>query len=281
MPAAPPLPVLMGVVNATPDSFSERRRFVDAEDAATHALSLVAAGADIIDVGGESTRPGAADVPVTEELRRVLPVIEAIERRSSVRLSIDTRKPEVARAAVAAGAAVWNDVSALTYSPDSLETAAGLDCSIVLMHAQGEPATMQRAPQYENLVEEVLAFLDRRIAACEAAGISRDRLVVDPGIGFGKSVEHNLALLANLARFRAFGAPVLLGVSRKSFIGRLDDGALAGDRLAGSIAAALEGWRRGAAVLRVHDVAETRQALRVAAAIAGAGPAEDKNFRRF
>lgn len=271
MHAVPPIPVLMGVVNATPDSFSERRRFVDAEDAATHALTLVAAGADIIDVGGESTRPGAADVPIAEELRRVVPVIEAIESRSSVRLSIDTRKPEIARAAVAAGASIWNDVSALTYSPESLETAATLGCSVVLMHAKGEPATMQNQPRYEDVVKEVFEFLAERMAACEAAGIHRDRIIIDPGIGFGKTVEHNLTLLARLSLLRALGVPIMLGVSRKSFIGRIDEGAGAHQRLPGSLAAALEGWRQGASLLRVHDVAETRQALRVAAAVAAAG----------
>lgn len=260
-------PHIMGIVNVTPDSFSDGGRFADAAAAVTHGLRLIAEGADFLDIGGESTRPGAETVPVLEEVRRVIPVIEGLADATSMRLSIDTRKPAVAEAAVRAGAAVWNDVSALTWSKDSLKTAAALDCAIVLMHAQGDPKTMQNDPHYDDVVEEVYAFLEARIAACAQAGIARGRLIVDPGIGFGKTLAHNLALIAGLARFRDLGCPVLFGASRKSFIGRLDGGAAADERLGGSVAAALEAARRGAAILRVHDVAATRQALAVLEAV--------------
>lgn len=265
MPA--PRPHLMGILNVTPDSFSNGGRFADAAAAVTHGLRLIADGADFLDIGGESTRPGADAVPVIEEMRRVIPVIEGLADATSMRLSIDTRKPAVAQAAVRAGAAVWNDVSALTYSADSLRTAASLDCAVVLMHAQGDPKTMQNDPHYDDVVEEVFAFLAGRIAACEAAGVARSRLIVDPGVGFGKTLAHNLSLLAGLERFRDLGAPILVGASRKSFIAKLDRAAPADARLGGSIAAALEAARRGASILRVHDVAETRQALAAAAAI--------------
>lgn len=260
-------PALMGVVNVTPDSFSDGGIFADAGEAVAHGLRLVEDGADILDIGGESTRPGAAAVSVEEEHARVLPVIERLAQETDALISVDTRKPETARAAVAAGAGVWNDVSALTYAPDSIETAAALGCGVVLMHAQGDPETMQRDPRYENVVEDVLTFLKDRIEACIAAGIARDKLIIDPGVGFGKTLEHNLALVAALDRFAAIGPPVLLGASRKSFIAALDRDGPAKGRLGGSLAAALSGWRRGAAIFRVHDVAETRQALAVFDAI--------------
>lgn len=262
-----PRPLIMGIVNVTPDSFSDGGWFADPVAAVRHGLRLIAEGADLLDIGGESTRPGAATVPMLEEMRRVIPVIEGLAEATSVRLSVDTRKPAVAEAAVRAGAAIWNDVSALNFSEDSLRTAAALDCKIVLMHTQGEPATMQDDPRYGDVVEEVYAFLDDRIGACTEAGIDRSRLIVDPGIGFGKTLQHNLALLSGLERFAALGVPVLVGVSRKSFIGRLDNDVPPQARLGGSIAAALEAARRGASVLRVHDVAETRQALAIAEAI--------------
>lgn len=271
--APPRLPLLMGVVNATPDSFSDGGRYGDPARAVDHALRLVDEGADIVDVGGESTRPGARPVDPEEELGRVLPVLRGIAARSSVRLSIDTRRPEVARAAGEAGATLWNDVSALAFSPGSLAAAAAFPGDVVLMHAQGPPETMQDDPRYDDVVEEVAAFLAARVAAAEAAGVSRARLVVDPGVGFGKTVDHNLALIAGLGRFGALGLPVLVGLSRKGFIGRLDAGAPADRRLAGSLAGAIEAWRRGASILRVHDVAETRQALRVAFAVLAAGEA--------
>jgi dihydropteroate synthase len=262
------LPRIMGVVNATPDSFSDGGRFLDPAAAVTHALTLAEQGAGILDIGGESTRPGASDVPAAEEIDRTVPVIEGIGKAGcAAQISIDTRKPEVARAAVAAGATIWNDVTALSYAPDSLETAAALSCDIVLMHAQGDPKTMQKNPHYDDVVEEVYAWLAGRVEACVRAGIGEAKIVVDPGIGFGKTLDHNLALIANLSRFTALGRPVLLGASRKRFIAALDRDAPAGERLGGSIAAALAGYARGASIFRVHDVAATRQALRVAAAV--------------
>ena len=262
----------MGVVNVTPDSFSDGGKFTDPEAAIAHALQLAEDGAEILDIGGESTRPGADPVSAEEELRRVLPVIEELAQKSDAVISVDTRKPLVARAAIGAGATIWNDVTALCDAADSLETAASLNCDVVLMHAQGDPKTMQDDPYYDDVVEEVYTFLDGRIDACLAAGISKEKLIVDPGIGFGKTVEHNLALLAHLERFALLGLPVLLGASRKRFIGVLD-GAASGpggapdQRLGGSIAAVIEGRRRGASIFRVHDVAETRQALNIANAI--------------
>lgn len=269
-PARPP--AIMGVVNVTPDSFSDGGRYVNHDMAIGHALSLLADGADIIDIGGESTRPGADEVAPDEELARAIPVIEGVlQRAPGAVVSIDTRKPAVAAAAIAAGATIWNDVTALTFSPDSPGVAAGLDCAIVLMHAQGDPKTMQRAPHYDDVVEDVFAWLAGRIAAAEQAGVAKNRLIVDPGIGFGKTVDHNLALLAGLGRFSALGVPVLLGASRKRFIAAIDRDGTAADRLGGSIAAVLAGAARGAAIVRVHDVAATRQALAVAAAIEKAG----------
>ncbi len=261
----------MGVVNATPDSFSDGGRFLDPSAAVRHALRLVEDGADILDIGGESTRPGADDVPVAEEIARTAPVIEAL-RKGNVRaaISIDTRKPEVARAAVDAGASIWNDVTALSFSPDSLATAAGLSCEVVLMHAKGDPKNMQNDPRYDDVVEEVYAYLADRIDACLKAGISEQRIVVDPGIGFGKTLAHNLALLGNLGRFRDLGRPVLLGASRKRFIAAIDRDGPADERLGGTIAAVLAGFRQGVSVFRVHDVAAARQALSVAAAIENA-----------
>ena len=258
---------IMGVVNVTPDSFSDGGRFERAAAAVAHALRLERDGAAILDIGGESTRPGADLVGAEEERARVLPVIAGLREKSTAAISIDTRKPDVARAAVEAGADIWNDVSALTWSPDSLNVAAALGCRVVLMHAQGDPKTMQQAPHYGDVVEEVYAFLAARIEACVRAGISFENLVVDPGIGFGKTLAHNLSLISNLKRFSDLGAPVLLGASRKRFIAALDRDGPASDRLGGSLAAAIEGARCGATILRVHDVAETRQALAVAGAI--------------
>jgi len=264
---APRQPRLMGVINVTPDSFSDGGAFADPAHAIDHGLRLVEDGAAILDIGGESTRPGADQVSVEAELARILPVIKGLANQTAAAISIDTRKPAVARAAIGAGASIWNDVSALTFGEDSLEVAAALECRIVLMHAQGDPKTMQNNPRYGDVVAEVLADLSARIDACVAAGIRRERLIVDPGIGFGKTTAHNLALIAGLARFRALGAPVLLGASRKRFIAALDRQGPAAARLGGSVAAALAGAARGASILRVHDVAATRQALMVAAAI--------------
>jgi dihydropteroate synthase len=260
----------MGIVNVTPDSFSDGGAFFDPARAVEHALQLARDGAAILDIGGESTRPGAGPVPVDEELERVIPVIRALANETAAILSIDTRKPEVAEVAIAAGAQVWNDVSALTFSERSLETAARLDCRLVLMHAQGEPKTMQAAPHYDDVVAEVCDFLIERASAAEAAGVARDRIFIDPGIGFGKTVDHNLALLAGLDRFVATAYPVLLGASRKRFIAAVDRDGAATMRVGGSLAAALAGAAAGVRIVRVHDVAETRQALSVAAAIEGA-----------
>lgn len=259
---------IMGVVNATPDSFSDGGAFLDAAAAVRQSLRLAEEGADIVDIGGESTRPGADDVPATEEIARTVPVIEGLKRKKlQAAISIDTRKPEVARAAIEAGAEIWNDVTALTYAPDSVETAAALSCDLVLMHAQGDPKTMQKDPSYDDVVEEVYAYLARRIETCVKAGVCESRIVVDPGIGFGKTVTHNLLLLANLSRFCDLGRPVLLGASRKRFIGVLDRNSPASERLGGSLAAVLAGAQAGVSIFRVHDVAATRQALTVAKAI--------------
>jgi dihydropteroate synthase len=258
----------MGIVNVTPDSFSDGGRFLGTDAAVAHARRLIADGADVLDIGGESTRPGAAPVGEADEIARVVPVIEAIRRESQVPISIDTMKPAVARAAAAAGATMWNDVTALAFAPESPATAAELGCEVVLMHMQGEPRTMQAAPRYHDVVAEVAAFLAERADAAMAAGVARENIWLDPGIGFGKTSQHSLALLRNLARIAELGFPVLVGVSRKSSIARI-----AGDksgehqRLGGSIAAALAAAAAGAAMIRVHDVAETRQALAVAAAI--------------
>jgi dihydropteroate synthase len=261
----------MGVVNVTPDSFSDGGRFADTAGAVAHARALIAAGADSLDIGAESTRPGAEPVSEAEELARVVPVVAAIRAETAIPLSIDTMKPEVARAAVAAGATMWNDVTALRWRDDSLAAAADLGCEVLLMHMQGEPPTMQAAPAYEDVVAEVSAFLVARAAAAMAAGVARQKIWLDPGIGFGKTGLHSLTLLGNLDRIVALGFPVLLGASRKSFLGKIDRAATsADDRLGGSLAAALAGAAADVAAVRVHDVRETVQALAVQAAIAAA-----------
>jgi dihydropteroate synthase len=258
-------PRIMGVLNVTPDSFSDGGRYWDPAAALGHALELAEAGADWIDIGGESTRPGADEVSVDVELERVIPVIEAIVKRSPVKVSVDTSKPEVMRAAAAAGAALVNDVYALR-RPGALAAAAELGLPVCLMHMQGEPRSMQAEPSYGDVVGEVVHFLLERAAACEAAGISRDAIWLDPGFGFGKTLDHNLALLRSLPRLAAHGYPVLAGLSRKSMLGTIT-GRDSGQRLAGSLALAMLAAQGGAAVLRVHDVAETRDVLRVLAAV--------------
>jgi dihydropteroate synthase len=262
----------MGVVNVTPDSFSDGGLLVGAEGAVAHALALDRAGADILDIGGESTRPGARPVSAEEEAGRILPVIRLLRPLTHRRISVDTCKPDVARAAVEAGADIWNDVTALG-APGAADLAAELACDVVLMHMQGEPRTMQAAPRYEDVLAEVCDFLEARARAALDAGVARERIWLDPGIGFGKTLAHNLALLAGLGRIVALGFPVLLGASRKRFIAAVGAGGeLASDRLGGSLAAALAGARAGVAAVRVHDVAQTLQALEVQAAIAaGAG----------
>lgn len=265
-----PRPKVMGIVNATPDSFSDGGRFLAPEAALAHARRLIAEGADSLDVGAESTRPGAAPVSAEVEIARLVPLIEAIRAESAIPISVDTMKPAVARAAAMAGATIWNDVAALRFTPDALATAAELGCDVVLMHMQGEPRTMQAEPHYADVVGEVCAFLAERADAAMAAGVARERIWLDPGIGFGKHmIRHNLPLLAHLDRVVALGFPVLLGASRKAFIGALDHGAKADARLGGSIAAALAGASAGVAAVRVHDVRETVQALVIHAAIAG------------
>lgn len=255
-------PYIMGVLNVTPDSFSDGGERQGGA-AAPHALAMLEAGADIIDIGGESTRPGAEAVDIAEEIARVAPVIAALRAMTAAPISIDTMKPQVATAAIAAGASIWNDVAALR-EPGALETAASLQRPVVLMHMQGEPRTMQDNPHYDDVVAEVIAFLRERAAAARAKGVQT--LWVDPGIGFGKTLDHNLALLRNLDRIaEETGCPVLIGASRKRFIQALD--ARATDartgRLGGSLAAALSAAQQGAAIVRVHDVAETAQALKV------------------
>jgi dihydropteroate synthase len=256
-------PRIMGIVNVTPDSFSDGGRHADAAAAIAHAKALIAAGADIVDIGGESTRPGAAPTPLEVELQRVIPVIEAIAGRTEALISVDTRKAAVMRAAAAAGADLINDVSALTFEPQSLEAAAASGLPVILMHAQGDPRTMQEAPAYGDVVLDVFDFLEDRIDACRRAGIARDKLIADPGIGFGKSLAHNLALLGALGVFHGLGVPLLVGASRKAFIGALSGVTAPAERLPGSIAAALAAVAQGVQIVRVHDVAETRQALRV------------------
>ena len=261
--------LVMGIVNVTPDSFSDGGRFLGLDAALAHARRLIAEGADILDIGGESTRPGAAPVSGADELARVVPLITAIRAESAIPISVDTLKPAVARAAVAAGATLWNDVSALR-GPDAPAVAADLDCAVVLMHMLGEPGTMQDAPRYDDVVAEVEAFLLARAEVALAAGVAREKIWLDPGIGFGKTLEHNLALLRALPRFVALGFPVLLGASRKRFIAAIDPTATdAANRLGGSLAVALEGARAGVAAVRVHDVRETVQALAVQGAIGG------------
>lgn len=263
----PARPLVMGIVNVTPDSFSDGGEHLDATRAIAHGRSLIEAGADWLDIGGESTRPGAVPVSEGEELKRVLPVIEGLAG-AGIPLSIDTMKPGVARAAIKAGASLWNDVFALR-AEGALETAAELGCKVCLMHMQGEPQTMQADPRYDDVVGEVEAFLLQRANAAMAAGIARERIWLDPGIGFGKTVAHNLELMRALPRLAGHGFPTLFGASRKRFIAALDRDAPADQRLGGSLAAALHAARSQASIIRVHDVRETVQALSVQAAIEG------------
>ncbi len=260
-------PRIMGIVNATPDSFSDGGDFAAAEAAIAHGLALRDAGADIVDIGGESTRPGAEPVSVEEELRRVLPVVKGLAAAGAV-VSIDTRRARVMREALAAGARIVNDITALAGDPESLGVIAASGASVVLMHMLGEPRSMQVNPVYADAPREIRDYLAERVAACQAAGIARSRIAVDPGIGFGKNDLHNLALLRSLGLLHELGTAVLLGVSRKSFIGRLSRGEPPKQRLPGSLAAAQAGLDRGVQILRVHDVAETRQAIAVWQALA-------------
>ncbi|MEM9810681.1 MAG: dihydropteroate synthase [Pseudomonadota bacterium] len=257
---------IVGIVNVTPDSFSDGGHHPSPAAAIEHGLRLVDQGADVLDIGGESTRPGASPVAFQEECDRVLPVIEGLSARTSVPLSIDTRKPEVARGAIGAGARIWNDVSALS-AHGALACAAELGCLIILMHMKGDPATMQASPRYRDVTAEVFTHLKARIDACVQTGVDRGKIIADPGIGFGKTLEHNLTLLRDLHVFRRLNVPLMLGASRKRFIAGVDRDTGAADRVGGSLAAALRGEEAGYDYVRVHDVAETRQALAVARAM--------------
>lgn len=266
-------PLIMGVVNVTPDSFSDSGRFFDMNAALNHARQLIEDGADVLDIGGESTRPGAQPVTLAEEIDRVAPLIQAIARDWDGPISVDTLKPEVAEEAFKAGATIWNDVTALNHSSNSLETAARTGGDVILMHMQGEPRTMQSNPRYEDVVAEVESWLLERAEAAIRAGVARDRIWIDPGIGFGKTLDHNLALIRATPRLADHGFPLLMAASRKRFIAALEEreGAPASDadhRLGATLAVHLKAIQDGAAMVRVHDVAEMKQALRVWRALA-------------
>lgn len=255
-------PRIMGILNVTPDSFSDGGKHFDLDDAVMRAANMVAEGADIIDIGGESTRPGADFIPVDEEIRRTVPVIRAIRASGlTTPISIDTRKAAVARAAIEAGANLFNDVSALTFDPDSLAVASELGASVCIMHATGDPKTMQDEPEYGDVLQEVYDYLEARIAACVAAGIAPEKIMIDPGIGFGKNQTYNLTLLRGIAKFKALNCPILLGVSRKRFIGTIGNEPDPARRAAGSIAVGLAAINQGVEILRVHDIRETKQAI--------------------
>lgn len=262
-------PLVMGIVNVTPDSFSDGGQFLQADHAVGHALKLIEEGADLIDIGGESSRPGAESVPIEDELQRVVPVVEQLRSQTETPISVDTYKSEVAHAALEAGADIINDISALRMDPEMVRVIAQSGAPIILMHMLGTPATMQQSPHYTNCVEEISAFFVQRIAFAVQHGIARERIIVDPGIGFGKRLEDNLDLLRALHRFTQFGLPLLVGASRKSFISRVTGAQTSPtERLGGSIAAAVVARQRGANILRVHDVAATIEAIKVAEAIA-------------
>ena len=260
---------IMGIINVTPDSFSDGGRFLDTGAAVAHALKLVSEGADIIDIGGESTRPGAEEVLLDDELARVIPVIEKLRAVSNIPISVDTYKSAVARAAVDKGADLINDISGLRFDPAMAETAASLKVPVVVMHMKGEPKSMQTDPVYENLIEEMYTYFEESIGIAEKAGILRDKIIIDPGIGFGKTFPHNFSILRNLRRFSDLGLPTLVGASRKSFLGSLSS-AEADDRLVESLAAAVIAASNGAHFVRVHDVAATRRVLRLCDAVRNA-----------
>lgn len=263
-------PRIMGILNITPDSFSDGGKFMSVDGAVTYALRMIDEGADIIDIGGESTRPGAQPVRAEEEIRRVAPVIEAIRRQSDIPISIDTYRSATAEAALSAGADMINDISALRFDSDMARLAAERRVPVVLMHMQGDPKTMQSHPTYDDCVREIAAFFAERIQCATAAGIKRSKLILDPGIGFGKRPEDNLAILARLDEFICFHLPLLVGASRKSFIGIVDATAAADQRLGGSVAAAVIAVMNGANIVRVHDVRETVQAIRIVNAVSKA-----------
>jgi dihydropteroate synthase len=256
-------PRIMGIVNVTPDSFSDGGQYASTQAAVAQGLRLLEEGADILDIGGESTRPGSDAVALQEELARVIPVIEGLRAKTKAVISVDTRKAEVMRQAAAAGADILNDVSALSHDPESLEVAAASGLPVMLMHAQGDPKTMNDDPQYDDVVLDVFDYLEARIAECVAAGIAKEKIVADPGIGFGKHLHHNVAVMQSLSLYHGLGVPILLGASRKKMIGQLCDVPDAKNRVPGSIAAALAGIAQGVQIVRVHDVAETKQAIEV------------------
>jgi len=260
------VPRILGIINVTPDSFSDGSEAFAVDDAVRQGRAMIVAGADVLDVGGESTRPGAQPVTVEEEISRIKPVVQALAGEGFT-VSIDTRHALVMAAAIEAGASIVNDVTALTGDPDSLALASDSGLPVILMHMQGEPGTMQDNPQYDDAALEVFRYLKERVQICEAAGVKRDRIAVDPGIGFGKTLDHNLDILARLDIYRDLGCPVVLGASRKSFIRKISRGEAAKDRVSGSLAAVLNALAKGVRLFRVHDVAETRQALAVWQAI--------------
>jgi len=265
-------PVVMGILNTTPDSFSDGGRFVSIDTATARAMEMLHEGAQIIDVGGESTRPGAHEVSASDEIQRVVPVIRAIRKQSDVCISIDTNKPDVMRAAVNAGANLINDVNALQ-AGGALETCAELGVPVCVMHMQGEPRTMQQNPVYKDVVNDIKQFLQQRIDACVAAGIDGDKIIIDPGFGFGKTLQHNLQLLGRLDEFRSLGVPILAGLSRKSMLGAILGDVPTEQRLHASVAAAVLAWTKGASIFRVHDVKATVDALKVCAAMQAVMPA--------
>lgn len=254
-------PQLMGILNVTPDSFSDGGNFTDTGIATRHALAMVAAGADIIDIGGESTRPGAIEVPVVQEIDRTVPVIATLRKTTDIPISIDTRKGTVASAAIKAGAGILNDVSALSFDPQIIDIASEYKIPVCLMHALGDPNTMQNSPEYQDVLLDVFDYLKGRISVAIAAGIRPENIIVDPGIGFGKTLQHNLRLLQNISLFHTLGCPILLGASRKRFIGTLGNAPDPMQRMPGSVAVALAGIAQGVQITRVHDISETRQAL--------------------
>ena len=263
------VPRIMGIINVTPDSFSDGGEAWLLEDAVTRGHAMIAAGADMLDIGGESTRPGANPVDEKEEIARVVPVIRALAA-DGVLVSIDTRHAEVMRASITAGARIVNDVTALTGDDGSLAVVADAGVDVILMHMQGEPRTMQVQPSYKDVVKEVHSYLVSRVSACNSAGVPKERIAVDPGIGFGKALQHNLALIAHIDTLQSLGTAVVLGASRKQFIGQISDAEEGADRVMGSVASVLAARARGAQIFRVHDVIETRQALSVWEAITNA-----------
>lgn len=259
-------PQIMGIVNVTPDSFSDGGDYNTVDQAIEHGLALLEQGADILDIGGESTRPNAEVVSVEEEIRRVVPVIEGLSK-SAAKISIDTRNAETMQASIKAGATVVNDVSALRHDPNSIHVVAESGLPVCLMHMQGDPQSMQRDPSYGDVIQDICDFFEERLSFCEDHGISQARVILDPGIGFGKTLEHNLAIIKNIKAFKKFGCPVLLGTSRKSFIGKVSGEADAKERLGGSLSSALYGFAEGIDIFRVHDVREIKQAFDVYQAV--------------